>query len=148
MVCNPEGGSFDLVEEDELRAGLKRSDGFLAWFREPPILHVASAEEILDRALAWRKTCSQSVTAEDFSFAERYHGSLQEQISLHYGLMNGHVQMEKTIQFFKSAGLLPGPVCERLLQMLAGLPEVWRNGRYDLLHQLDETLWTALEKAR
>ena len=62
--------------------------------------------------------------------------------------MNGCVQMDKTIRFFANAGFLPAPVLERLMQMLTSLSDVWKNGRFEVLHQLDETLWAALEKAR
>lgn len=148
MVCDPARGSCDLVNGDELRAGLRRSDGFLASFHEPPAVHVAPMETILGQALAWRETCGQSIAAKDFPFAECYHGGTQEQISLRYGLMNGQVQMDKTIRFFTNAGLLPAPVLRSLTQMLTSLPDVWKNGRFELLHQLDETLWGVLEKER
>lgn len=148
MVCDPAGGSCDLVNGNELCAGLRRSDGFLASFHEPLAVRVTPIKAILDQALAWRETCGQNIAAKDFPFAERYHGGTQEQISLRYGLMNGHVQMDKTIRFFTNAGLLSGPVSGRLMQMLASLPDVWKNGRFELLHQLDETLWAALEKER
>lgn len=148
IVCDPMGGSFDLVEEDALLARLRRSHGFLASFHEPPTVHVAPMEAVLDQALTWREACGQGIAAKDFPFAEHYHGSTQEQISLHYGLMNGCVQMDKTIRFFANAGFLPAPVLERLMQMLTRLSDVWKNGRFELLHQLDETLWAALEKAR
>lgn len=146
LVCNPADGSFDLLDGEELCAELRQSDGFLASFHELPAVHVAPMGAILNQALVWRKSCSQVITANDFPFAERYHGNTREQISLHYGLMNGCVQIEKTIRFFVKAGYLSSPIWEQLMQMLASLPDIWKNGRFELLHQLDETLWTALRK--
>jgi hypothetical protein len=146
MICDPLDGSCDLVAEDALYTALKRSDGYLASFHQPPDIHTASAEAVLDRALAWRATGGVGVAAEDFPFVERWHGGPREQISLRYGLMNGAVQMSKTVRFFTDAGLLGRPAAERLTQMLMDVPDIWKNGRFALLHQLDETLWTALRK--
>lgn len=148
MICDPMGAPCGLAGEDELRAALRRSDGFLASFREPPAICVASAGTVLDRALAWRRDCGQVITAKDFPFAELYRGGAREEISLRYGLMNFHVQTDKTIRFFSNAGLLSASVSGRLMRMLPELSDVWKSSRFELLYQLDETLWTALEKAR
>lgn len=148
MVCDPMGGPLELVEGDALLAELRRSRGFLASFHEPPEIRAAPAEAVLDQALAWRRAHGRGIAAKDFPFAERYHGGAREQVSLRYGLMNGWVQMDKAIRFFANAGFLPAPVVERLAQMLAGFSGIWEHGRFEILQQLDEMLWTALEKAR
>ena len=127
MICDPLDGSCDLVAEDALYTALKRSDGYLASFHQPPDIHTASAEAVLDRALAWRATGGVGVAAEDFPFVERWHGGPREQISLRYGLMNGAVQMSKTVRFFTDAGLLGRPAAERLTQMLMDVPDIWKN---------------------
>lgn len=148
MVCDPMGVPCELVEWDELCAELRRSDGFLASFREPPSIRVTPPEVLLDHALAWRRRCGPNIAAADFPFAELYHGGTREQISLRYGLMNCHVQMDKTARFFSNAGLLSASVSEHLMRMLSELPNAWKDNRFELLHQLDKMLWTALAEAR